>query len=64
MNLLSAVSITHGEEDSTVSPAAAREQAEAVPNARTSFYPNVGHVVHVENTDRINRALREFVDSL
>lgn len=60
----SPVLITHGEEDSIVLTAAAEEHAEAFPNARTSFYPNVGHLVPTENTDRFNRELREFVNSL
>lgn len=60
----SPVLITHGEEDTIVLPAAAQEHAEAIPNARTSFYPEVGHAPFWEDADRFNDELREFVSGL
>ena len=34
---------------------------ETGPNTRTSFYPGVGHMPYLEDTDQFNRELREFV---
>lgn len=60
----SPVLITHGREDTIILPRAADEHAEAIPNARTSFYPEIGHAPFLETPTRFNRELREFVDSL
>lgn len=35
--------------------------ANIIPNARMSFYAAVGHMPYLEDTDRFNRELREFV---
>lgn len=63
-SIKSPVLITHGQEDTIVLPEAAKEHAEAIPNARTSFYPEIGHTPFLETPARFNRELREFVDSL
>lgn len=56
------VLITHGEADSIVLPAAAEEHAETIPDAETSFYPDVGHNTFWEDSERFNRELREFTN--
>lgn len=56
----SPVLITHGEEDELILPGVARRICEAIPNARTSFYPEVGHAPFLEDSERFNRELREF----
>lgn len=60
----SPVLLTHGEEDDAVPLTVSETHAEAIPNARTSFYPGVGHMSPMENTQRFNRELREFVAGL
>lgn len=55
------VLVTHGREDVVVLPTAAEEHASAIPNARTSFYSEVGHTPFREDPERFNRELREFV---
>lgn len=60
----SSVLLTHGEEDTIIFPHAAEEHAEALPNARRSSYPEVGHSPFLETPDRFNRELREFVGSV
>lgn len=58
------VLITHGEEDPMALPAAAEEHAEAIPEARTSFYSETGHNTFWEAPERFNRELREFVTEM
>lgn len=54
------VLITHGARDAIVLPEAARQHARAIPHAKLSLYPNVGHAPFVENAPRFNRELRAF----
>lgn len=54
------VLITHGARDAIVLPEAARQHARAIPHAKLSLYPNVGHASFVENAPRFNRELRAF----
>ena len=58
------VLVTHGEEDAIVLEAHAEMIADIIPNAETSFYPEIGHAPHMENTRRFNRELRKFVVGL
>lgn len=58
------VLVTHGEEDAIVLEAHAEMIADIIPNAETSFYPEIGHAPHMENTCRFNRELRKFVVGL
>lgn len=60
----SPVLLAHGEEDNIVPLTVAEMNAEPIPNARMSFYPDVGHMIPMENTERFNRELREFVAGL
>lgn len=62
--LASPVLITHGETDNVMLPASTEHFSELIPNAQTSFYPQVGHMPFLEATDRFNHELREFVDEL
>jgi non-heme chloroperoxidase len=55
------VLVSHGLEDRVALMAAARYTTSVIPHARTSFYPNVGHMPFWENTPRFNRQLAEFV---
>jgi non-heme chloroperoxidase len=57
------VLVTHGQDDAIVLPAAAEQHASAIPHARLSLYPRVGHAPFWEDADRFNRELREFVAS-
>lgn len=55
------VLVTHGEADSVLLPSLGRYTADAVPNARLSLYPGVGHSPFWEDADRFNRELAIFV---
>jgi pimeloyl-ACP methyl ester carboxylesterase len=57
------VLITHGQDDAIVRPTAAEQHAAAIPHARLSLYPRVGHAPFWEDADRFNRELREWVAS-
>jgi pimeloyl-ACP methyl ester carboxylesterase len=56
--------ITHGLEDRVVLPAMSEQLARVVPNARTSFYPGIGHSPFRESTDRFNTDLHAFATSV
>ncbi len=56
--------ITHGLDDRIVLPAMSEQLARQVPNARTAFYPGVGHSPFRENTERFNTDLHAFATSL
>ena len=56
--------ITHGEEDRFVRTEAARHHAGAIPDARLSLYPRVGHAPQWEDAARFNRELRAFAAAL
>jgi non-heme chloroperoxidase len=58
------VLITHGQQDAIVLLAAAQQHAALIPHARTSFYANVGHAPFLEDTQRFNQELRQFVQSI
>jgi non-heme chloroperoxidase len=52
--------ITHGLEDAIILPETARQHAELVKHARTSFYEQIGHLPFVESTERFNAELAAF----
>jgi non-heme chloroperoxidase len=58
------VLIAHGQDDPIVRPAAAERHAAAIPHARLSLYPRVGHAPFWEDAGRFNRELRELAASL
>lgn len=58
------VLVSHGEEDDIILKAHAEMVAETIPNAETSFYPEAGHVLNMDNAPRFNRELRKFVAGL
>lgn len=58
------VLLSHGDADDVMRPASTDHFAELIPNARTSFYPEVGHMPFLEAPDRFNRELRAFVEDL
>lgn len=60
----STVLLTYDEEDRLILPTVAERHANVIPNARTSFYLEVGHSPPLENTERFNRERREFVTGL
>lgn len=60
----SPVLIIHGEADNIMRPASTEHFSELIPNAQTTFYPQVGHMPFLEAPDRFNQELREFVDAL
>lgn len=53
-----------GEEDSEGALETAERVDENVPNSRTFYYPNVGHLPFWEEADRFNCELREFVQEI
>jgi pimeloyl-ACP methyl ester carboxylesterase len=53
--------VTYGAADTVVLPAMARLIQERCPKARLSEYPGTGHVPFLENSERFNRELAEFV---
>lgn len=55
------VLISHGVEDRLVSLDAAKHHAQLIPGAKTSFYPNVGHMPFYEAAERFNQELKDFV---
>jgi non-heme chloroperoxidase len=57
------VLVTHGEVDNIVHPDSAKHIADLVPTARISLYPDAGHAVFLEATERFNRELAEFTAS-
>ena len=55
------VMVTHGENDSFVSPDLSRELAKTVLNGQVSIYENAGHAPFVSQAQRFNRELIDFV---
>jgi pimeloyl-ACP methyl ester carboxylesterase len=56
--------LTYGERDAIVLPAMGRRLAQLAPHARLSLYADVGHSPFWEASDRFNRELRHFAESL
>jgi len=57
------VLVTQGERDRIVRPEVAREIAALVAGARISTYPEAGHAVFLDDTERFNRELAEFLEA-
>jgi 3-oxoadipate enol-lactonase len=53
-----------GELDEPTPPAGAQAMAEAIPGARCSIIPGVGHLSAVEGADRVTQALLDFLRGL
>jgi non-heme chloroperoxidase len=51
----------HGTGDRIVRVSAARHTVRTVPNAKLLLYERVGHALHLESPERLNRDLAEFV---
>lgn len=56
--------VVHGRADGVVLPAAAEHIAATVPGARLLLYDGIGHAVALEDPERFNRDLAEFVRSI
>src|SRR6266480_2104614 len=54
------VLVTQGRADSVVLPATAEHVLATSPTARASWYDGVGHVPHLEESERFNRELTEL----
>ncbi len=50
-----------GAEDTTVSPARQRALAEGIPSAQQMIIPQAGHAVAVDQAERFNRVLLDFL---
>lgn len=50
-----------GEEDAATPPADARLMAERIPGARLAVIPNAGHLANLEQPDRFNEILEQFL---
>jgi non-heme chloroperoxidase len=55
------VLVTHGTKDDLIKLDAARYTASVVPGAKLSIYENVGHAAFLEQPERFNKELAEFV---
>jgi 3-oxoadipate enol-lactonase len=53
-----------GELDEPTPPARAQAMAEAIPGARCTVIPGVGHLSPVEGADQVTQALLDFLRSL
>ena len=53
--------VVTGADDSTVSPARQQPLVEGIPGARQVLIPHAGHAVAVDQAERFNRALLEFL---
>lgn len=58
------VLLTHGEDDELVFPEMSKFHNEKISQTQISFYPNVGHAPFWENSERFNKEIRSFVNSL
>jgi pimeloyl-ACP methyl ester carboxylesterase len=56
------VLVTHGREDAIVPPSMSELVLEHSETAVPSWYEGVGHIPFLEDTERFNRELAEFVD--
>jgi non-heme chloroperoxidase len=56
------VLVTHGRQDAIILPSMAEYALEQCPTASPSWYEGVGHMPFVEDPERFNRELAEFVD--
>jgi non-heme chloroperoxidase len=56
------VLVTHGREDAIILPSMADHTLEHCTTAVASWYEGVGHMPFVEDTERFNHELAEFVD--
>lgn len=55
------VLVTHGEVDTVILPAMAKHIAATCPSAEISWYSGVGHIPQIEDAERFNRELADFV---
>ncbi|MGA2502897.1 MAG: alpha/beta hydrolase [Anaerolineales bacterium] len=53
--------VVTGAEDTTVNPARQRLLVDGIPNARQVIVPNAGHAVPVDQRERFNKELLEFL---
>lgn len=53
-----------GEDDTLTPVAAARQIAEAISGARLEIVPDAGHLVNIEQPEKFNRILRDFLDEV
>jgi 3-oxoadipate enol-lactonase len=50
-----------GTEDAYSTVEEARAMSEAIPNSRLEIFPETGHLPNLENEDRFNQVLHEFL---
>jgi non-heme chloroperoxidase len=53
--------VTHGTKDDLIKLDAARYTASVIPGAKLSIYENIGHAAFLEQPERFNKELAEFV---
>ncbi|HSP24419.1 MAG TPA: alpha/beta hydrolase [Saliniramus sp.] len=53
--------VTHGEADTVIMPQMAQDVLARHPDATASWYPGVGHMPFMEEPERFNRELADFV---
>jgi non-heme chloroperoxidase len=56
------VLVTHGREDAIILPSMAQHALEQCPSAVASWYEGVGHMPFIEDAERFNLELAQFVD--
>ena len=55
------VLVTHGDQDTVVLPSMARHVLDVCPTAEASWYEGIGHAPFLEDPERFNRELADFV---
>jgi non-heme chloroperoxidase len=58
------VFVTHGEKDAVIPAAHSARLASALPSARLSLYPGIGHAPFLEAPERFDTELAAFVDGV
>ncbi|MDZ7730736.1 MAG: alpha/beta hydrolase [Natrialbaceae archaeon] len=57
------VLIVHGEEDTSIEPSQAEPMLEYLPDADMATIPEAGHSSNLEQPERVNTAIREFLET-
>jgi len=56
--------VLHGSDDQLIPPSEAMAMRGAIPGARLKLLPDAGHLLNMEQPQRFNKAIREFIREL
>jgi pimeloyl-ACP methyl ester carboxylesterase len=56
--------IVHGEEDQLIPPQEAQNMHTAIADSTVYLIPNAGHLLNLEQPERFNQVVKEFIDKL